>query len=186
MRGRLTALPLAKSRKAVRMASMHSCIGRSRFTSSSVIMMVTRPPQAKIQALDSLRQPGLPCHAAATDKFTSHPGPATLPSARRCKEGTMKDDFEDHCWKDVITPDVLEVYACYKRKTYVGPSAALLAIDLYEVVYRGGPQPPHKLAKSHPNSCGEYAYQAIEPTKKLFAAARGAGLPIFYSTGDAR
>jgi maleamate amidohydrolase len=99
---------------------------------------------------------------------------------------TMSDDFEDHCWKDVISQDVLEVYSCYRRQVCVGPAPALLAIDLYEVVYAGGPLPPVKLAKSHPNSCGEYAYAAIEPTQRLFAAARAAGLPIFYSTGDTR
>ena len=98
----------------------------------------------------------------------------------------MTDDFEDHCWKDIVTPELLETYAFYRRKTFVGPSPALLAIDLYEVVYAGGAQPPHKLAKSHPNSCGEYAHAAIEPTKRLLAAARAAGLPIFYSTGDTR
>ena len=98
----------------------------------------------------------------------------------------MTNDFEEHCWKDVISPEVLEVYSCYQRKVFVGPRPALLAIDLYDVVYRGGPQPPHKLAKTHPNSCGEYAYAAIEPTKRLFDAARAAALPIFYSTGDTR
>jgi maleamate amidohydrolase len=98
----------------------------------------------------------------------------------------MTKDFEDHCWKDIVTPDVLEVYECYRRETFVGPAPALLAIDLYEVVYAGGPHPPAKLAKCHPNSCGEYAHAAIEPTKQLFAAARAAGLPIFYSTGDTR
>lgn len=98
----------------------------------------------------------------------------------------MTEDFEDHCWKDVISPEVLEVYSCYKRKTFIGPNPALLAIDLYEVVYRGGARPPHELAKTYPNACGHYAYDAIEPTKALFAAARAAGLPIFYSTGDTR
>ena len=98
----------------------------------------------------------------------------------------MTDDFEDHCWKDVITPDVLEVYSCYRRKVFVGPSPALLAVDLYDVVYRGGPRPPAELARTHPSSCGEYAFAAIEPTRRLFAAARAAGLPIFYSTGDVR
>jgi maleamate amidohydrolase len=98
----------------------------------------------------------------------------------------MTDDFEDHCWKDVISPEILEVYSCYQRKTFVGPRPALLAIDLYEVVYRGGPQPPHTLAKTHPNSCGEYAHAAIAPTKRLFDAARAADLPVFYSTGDTR
>jgi maleamate amidohydrolase len=98
----------------------------------------------------------------------------------------MTDDFEDHCWMDIVPPDVLEVYSMYRRKTFVGPAPALLAIDLYEVVYAGGAQPPAKLAKGHPNSCGEYAHAAIEPTKLLFVGARAAGLPVFYSTGDTR
>src|ERR1700719_4119878 len=98
----------------------------------------------------------------------------------------MTDDFEDHCWKDIVTPDVLEIYEAYHRKVFVGSAPALLAIDLYEVVYAGGALPPVQLAKSHPNSCGEYAHAAIEPTQRLFAAARAAGLPIFYSTGDTR
>jgi maleamate amidohydrolase len=98
----------------------------------------------------------------------------------------MMDGFEDHCWKDVIPADILEVYSHYHRTISIGPKAALLAIDLYEVVYAGGPLPPAQLAKTHPNSCGEYAYAAIEPTQRLFAAARAAGLPIFYSTGDTR
>ena len=98
----------------------------------------------------------------------------------------MIDDFENHCWQDIMGPDVLETYASYRRKTFVGPTPALLAIDLYEVVYAGGSRPPAELAKAHPNSCGEYAHAAIEPTKRLFAAARAAGLPVFYSTGDTR
>ena len=98
----------------------------------------------------------------------------------------MTDPFEDHCWKDLVTPDLLEIYSAYRRKVFVGGNPALLAIDLYELVYRGGARPPAELAKSYPSSCGEYAYAAIEPTRQLFAAARGAGLPIFYSTGDVR
>jgi nicotinamidase-related amidase len=98
----------------------------------------------------------------------------------------MSDDFEDHCWKDIVTPDDLEIYSHYRRKTFVGPAPALLAIDLYELAYRGGGKPPVELVKTHPSACGRYAYEAIEPTKRLFAAAHAAGLPIFYSTGDMR
>jgi maleamate amidohydrolase len=98
----------------------------------------------------------------------------------------MSDDFEDHCWKDIVTPDILDIYSHYRRNTFVGPAPALIAIDLYELVYRGGAKPPAELAKAYPSACGVYAYEAIEPTKRLFAAARGAGLPIFYSTGDMR
>jgi maleamate amidohydrolase len=98
----------------------------------------------------------------------------------------MSEDFEDHCWKDVVSPDVLEVYSSYRRRVFVGPHPALLAVDLYELVYRGGARPSVELAKTYPSSCGEHAYAAIEPTKRLFSAARGAGLPVFYSTGDVR
>ena len=98
----------------------------------------------------------------------------------------MTDSFEDHCWKDVVSPEILEVYSCYQRETFVGPNPALLAIDLYEVVYRGGALPPHRARQDFANSCGRYAHEAIEPTRQLFAAARAAGLPVFYSTGDTR
>jgi maleamate amidohydrolase len=98
----------------------------------------------------------------------------------------MASDFEDHCWKDVIPSDVLEVYARYHRKLFVGPSPALLAIDLYELVYQGGDKPVLEAIKADPSSCGEKAWAAIEPTKRLFTAARAAGIPVFYATGDTR
>jgi len=98
----------------------------------------------------------------------------------------MASDFEDHCWKDVIPKDVLEIYTHYERKTCVGPAPALIAIDLYELSYQGGAKPVVDLAKTYPSSCGEHAFAAIEPTRRLFAAARAAGLPAFYSTMDTR
>ena len=94
------------------------------------------------------------------------------------------DKFEDHCWKDVVPPEDLELYATYRRETHVGPRPALLLIDLYNIVYKGGPGSPYELEKQYPNSCGIYAHQAIEPTKRLLAAARKAGLPIFFCTKD--
>jgi nicotinamidase-related amidase len=98
----------------------------------------------------------------------------------------MIDKFEDHCWQDVIPAGDLDIYATFRRETFVGAPAALVAIDLYEQVYRGGNRPVAELIKTYPTSCGEHAFAAIEPTKKLFAGARQAGLPIFYSTGDTR
>lgn len=98
----------------------------------------------------------------------------------------MADDFENHCWKDTVPPDVLDIYKHYARKTFVGPSPALLAIDLYELAYQGGAKPVAQLHNTYPSTCGENAYAAIEPTKRLFAAARAAGIPIFYTTSDTR
>ena len=96
------------------------------------------------------------------------------------------DKFNDHCWKDVIPEADLELYAGWRRETFVGPRPALLAIDLYDLVYRGGPKPPIELNDHYPNTCGIFAHRAIEPTKKLFAAARRAGIPIFYCTQETR
>jgi maleamate amidohydrolase len=88
----------------------------------------------------------------------------------------MIHPFEDHCWQDVVPPDVLELYKHYHRDLYVGEAPALIAIDLYESAYRGGARPVMEVAKTYPSS----------PTQRLFAAARAAGLPIFYSTGETR
>jgi hypothetical protein len=96
------------------------------------------------------------------------------------------EQFEDHCWKDVIPAADMKLYSCYARATYVGPRPALLAIDLYNIVYRGGPHSPYDLDPVYPNSCGIYAHRAIEPTKRLFAAARSAAIPIFYCTQETR
>ncbi len=95
-------------------------------------------------------------------------------------------DFEDHCWKDVIPKAMLDIYSHYKRDIYVGPRPALLAIDLYELVYQGGAKPVEEVTKEFPSACGIHGYDAIPPTQKVFAAARKAGLPVIYTTSDAR
>ncbi len=93
-------------------------------------------------------------------------------------------DFEDHCWRDVVDPATLAACdAKYKRKVFVGKNPALLAIDLYNRVYEGGNRPVLEISREHSSTCGEYAYQAIPPTQRLFAAARKAGIPVIYTTG---
>ncbi len=94
--------------------------------------------------------------------------------------------FEDHCWKDIVTPEILETYTPYHRETYVGQRPALLAIDLYNIVYEGGLKEPHELVKTHKASCGVYAHNAIKPTQELFALARSLKIPIFYTTTETR
>ena len=98
----------------------------------------------------------------------------------------MARDFEDHCWSDIVPADILDIYSHYIRPVSVGPAPALLAIDLYELAYEGGARKVSELHHTYPSSCGEHAFAAIEPTKRLFEASRRAGLPIFYSSGDTR
>lgn len=96
------------------------------------------------------------------------------------------DKFNEHCWTDVVPESDRKLYAGWRRETFVGPRPALLAIDLYDLVYRGGPHPPSELNERYPNTCGIYAHRAIAPTQTLIAAARRARVPIFFCTQDIR
>ena len=91
-------------------------------------------------------------------------------------------DFEDHCWKDLIDADTIEIYQAYRRKTYVGDNPAVLAIDLYNKAYQGGNRPVREVDREFSGSCGENAWRALPATLKLFAAARRARVPILYTT----
>jgi maleamate amidohydrolase len=97
----------------------------------------------------------------------------------------MARDFEDHCWKDIVDEEVIEIYAPYRREVRVGRNPALLAIDLYNKAYQGGSRPVREVNRLYSGSCGENAWRAIEPTRALLAAARKAGLPVIYTTRHA-
>jgi maleamate amidohydrolase len=113
-------------------------------------------------------------------------GTAQANAHSRKNQMASLEQFEDHCWNDIMPAADLKLYSCYARTTHVGPRPALLAIDLYNLVYRGGPHSPYELDPAYPNSCGYFAHRAIEPTKRLFAAARKAAVPIFYCTQETR
>ena len=98
----------------------------------------------------------------------------------------MIDAFEDHCWKDIVTEEILEVYKPYQRETYLGQRPALLAVDLYNLVFEGGPRPPHELVKEHKSSCGIYAHEAIGPIRELLRCARSKRVPVIYTTTETR
>ena len=97
----------------------------------------------------------------------------------------MTDKFEDYCWKDIVNEEILEIYGAYRRDLFVGPRPAILAIDLYKKAYQGGNRPVLEVNRQFSGSCGENAWKALEPTQKLFAAARRAGVPVIYSTRHA-
>lgn len=98
----------------------------------------------------------------------------------------MMDAFEDHCWRDLVPQEILDIYRFYRRETFVGPRPALLAIDLYNLVFEGGPRPVRELIEVYPSSCGIYGWNAIAPLQELFALVRSRRLPIFYTTVETR
>ena len=97
----------------------------------------------------------------------------------------MVDKFEDYCWKDIVDDEILEIYEAYRREVFVGPRPAVLAIDLYKKAYQGGDKPVREVNRQFSGSCGENAWKAMEPTQKLFAAARRAGVPVISTTRHA-
>lgn len=64
----------------------------------------------------------------------------------------------------------------------MGPNAALLAIDLFNLAYAGGDAPVAEADRSYPGTCGSAAWAAIPATVRLFDSARRAGLPVIYTT----
>jgi maleamate amidohydrolase len=95
-------------------------------------------------------------------------------------------EFEDHCWMDVVSPELLQIYEAYQRQLYIGKKVALLAIDLYNCVFPPKSMPVQEAIQIHPSSCGENAWNAIEPCVNLFSFAREKGIPIFHTTSDTR
>jgi len=98
----------------------------------------------------------------------------------------MFDAFEDHCWKDIVSEEILEIYKSYRRETYIGTRPAVLGIDLYNLVFEGGARPVREVVKEFSSSCGIYAYEAMKPIQELLALARSKGIPIIYSTNETR
>lgn len=90
-------------------------------------------------------------------------------------------NFEDHCWRGVIPPETLELYAPYQRETKVVGQVALLAVDLFVSAFPAGPGSMADAARANPRSCGSYARQAKPVLYDLLDTVRTAGCPVLYS-----
>jgi nicotinamidase-related amidase len=61
---------------------------------------------------------------------------------------------------------------------------ALLCIDNYNAVFGDRPEPVLEAMRRFPSSCGLAAWNALEPTQRVMAAARAAGIPVIHTTRD--
>ena len=89
-------------------------------------------------------------------------------------------------WGDRIDSATLALMDNRKVAPFSGRRPALVAIDLYDLVYDGGPRPVRELMEEYPASCGEYAWKALPPTIELYEAARRTSVPIVHVTYDSR
>lgn len=92
----------------------------------------------------------------------------------------------DAPWNDVLDAETRALLARRPDRPLAGTAPALIAIDLYDLVYDGGPRPVVELMDDYPSSCGEYAWRALPGTIELFKAARAHMVPIIHVTYDTR
>ena len=78
--------------------------------------------------------------------------------------------------------ELLQLARRSTRDVQVGESPALLAVDLYERVYRGGALPIGEVTKAFPNACGEMAWSAI-PRQCVCSRLRVGGVAHFVYNG---
>ncbi len=87
-----------------------------------------------------------------------------------------------HAWEDIIDDEIRQINANYASHAGLRKRPALLCIDNYNAVFGDRPEPVLEAIKRFPSSCGLAAWNAIEPTQRLMAAARTAGLPVIHTT----
>jgi maleamate amidohydrolase len=89
-------------------------------------------------------------------------------------------------WKDVVDAPTQALLAKRAVPAFAGRRPAVVAVDLYDLVYDGGPRPVKELIEHFPASCGERAWKALPPTVELYSRARALGVPIVHVTYDTR
>jgi maleamate amidohydrolase len=89
-----------------------------------------------------------------------------------------------HAWEDVIDDEIRQVASNYKGRMGQRGRPALLCIDNYNAVFGDRPEPVLEAMQRFPSSCGLAAWNALEPTQRVMAAARAAGIPVIHTTRD--
>jgi nicotinamidase-related amidase len=88
-----------------------------------------------------------------------------------------------HAWEDVIDDEIRAIAGNYAARMGLRDRPALLCIDNYNAVFGDRPEPVLESMKRFPSSCGLAAWNAIEPTQRLMAAARAACIPVVHTHG---
>ncbi len=89
-----------------------------------------------------------------------------------------------HAWEDVVDDEIRQIAGNYAARMGLRERPALLCIDNYNAVFGDRPEPVLEAMKRFPSSCGLAAWEALEPTQRVMAAARAAGIPVIHTTRD--
>jgi len=93
----------------------------------------------------------------------------------------------DRVWDSYLTPDDIAIYAAagYGARSVWGSRPALLVVDVNYNFVGESPMPILQSIRTFRNSCGEAGWEAVHAIEQLLAAARPAGVPVFYTTQQA-
>lgn len=89
-------------------------------------------------------------------------------------------------WDHLLNDETRALLERRQPRPILGRRPAILAVDLYDLVYDGGPRPVRELMEKYPASCGEYAWAALPGTVELYETARAHDVPIIHVTYDTR
>ena len=89
-----------------------------------------------------------------------------------------------HAWEDLVDDEIRAIHAGLDHRRGMGPRPIVLCVDNLKGVFGDRREPVLEMIKRFPNGCGLAAWDAIEPTRRLIAAARAAGVPVAHSTRD--
>lgn len=97
---------------------------------------------------------------------------------------TVPWQTDRHCWDDIANEPMRKIYAAYQRPLGIGARPAILAIDLYNLVFEGGPVAPEDVHEEFPSTCGRYAHEALDAITQVLARARIIGIPVVHVTAS--
>jgi len=97
---------------------------------------------------------------------------------------TVPWQTDTHCWEDMADDSMRRIYSAYQRPLGIGARPAILAIDLYNLVFEGGPVEPADAHEEFPSTCGRYAHEALAPIAHVLGRARAIGLPVVHVTAS--
>lgn len=87
-----------------------------------------------------------------------------------------------HVWDDIVDDEIRTISATSGTSPGLGNRPALLCIDNYNAVFGDRAEPIAQAIAGFPSTCGMAAWNAIEPTQRLMAAARAANIPVIHTT----
>jgi len=94
----------------------------------------------------------------------------------------------ERIWDKFLTERDRQVFAAagYGAPQGFGQRPALVIVDVNYFFCGDRPEPILESIKRWRNSCGEDAWPAIKVIKRLIDGARDKGVPVVYTTGNAR